>query len=754
MMLNKFSQRWSFTELSLSAFVLVIMLFFTYGIFVRAPYSGFYLDPNNGRLMSLYIEREDPEALQKGDMVRQIGEVSWEEYYGNRRQPFFEGIKPGEIVEIVVDREGTQLTIAWEFPGFNQNEFNSRFFNIAWLAYIYWFFGTAAQLFMRPRESIRLLLIAADYLTALWLILGSLSAWHLWESSILLHVVTWLMLPVYLHLHWIFPRPLGAFPKWIAYIFYGICVSLALLELAQILPRDLYVLAFLVTLLGSVVLQGIHFVQRPDQRREVGFLAIIIILVIVPLISLSISGLSSKLAPVTFLALPFIPFAYFYMIYRRQMGGLELRANRLVSIYAFLILLSTALLLLLRPAALLPVSHETMIFFTVVIALSTAFVSISLFPSFQSFVEQRFLGIKLPYQNLQETYSSRITASASISSLLQILEHEVVPSLLVRQFAFIQLFNGHQKVLLAVGVDADDLPGSDRIDDLLTQPGRYRAATSSKEDALPSWIRLILPLKIGDDLIGLWLLGRRDPEDSYPHAEIVILQSLANQTAIALSNILHAEQLRKMYQLDIERYEKERLRLALDLHDSVLNQLAVLRTNLGDAQLPPKFHEAYDETTQRLREIVSDLRPPMLMYGLKPAIEELADNLMERSGDKVRITVDLHSTEERYPQNIEQHLFRIVQESCENALRHAHAETVEITGRLSPEQIDLTIEDNGTGFNIGEQLELDALLADNHFGLAGIVERVHLIGAEIHPRSSPEAGTKIRVIWNHDPNEN
>jgi signal transduction histidine kinase len=264
---------------------------------------------------------------------------------------------------------------------------------------------------------------------------------------------------------------------------------------------------------------------------------------------------------------------------------------------------------------------------------------------------------------------------------------------------------------------------------------------------------LILPLKIGDDLIGLWLLGRRDPEDNYPHSEILILQSITNQTTVALSNILHTEQLRRIYQLDIERYEKERLHLALDLHDSILNQLAVLRTNLGDAQPPPKFHAAYDELTHRLREIVSDLRPPMLIYGLKPAIEELADNLMERSGDRITITVNLQAEDERYPQNIEQHLYRIVQEACENALRHAQAETIEITGQFSAQQMELTIQDNGMGFAIGEQLELGALLAEKHFGLAGMVERAHLIGAEIRPHSSPERGTRIHVLWKHVPED-
>ena len=85
-----------------------------------------------------------------------------------------------------------------------------------------------------------------------------------------------------------------------------------------------------------------------------------------------------------------------------------------------------------------------------------------------------------------------------------------------------------------------------------------------------------------------------------------------------------------------------------------------------------------------MREIVSDLRPPMLMYGLIPAINELADNMMERSNDKVTIKVDIQEEGGRLPQNMEQHLFRIAQEACENSLRHAQAKNIAIFGDVSP----------------------------------------------------------------------
>ncbi|MBI5963749.1 MAG: hypothetical protein HY863_09770 [Chloroflexi bacterium] len=407
--------------------------------------------------------------------------------------------------------------------------------------------------------------------------------------------------------------------------------------------------------------------------------------------------------------------------------------------------MGTVLFSLIVPITSLKINVETSIFIGVLVILAATSMAIITFPIFQAFVEKRYLGIKLPYQNLQEIYSNRIAASTSTGDLLQLLEDEVFPSLLIRQFAFMQAFNGKLKTLLTGNISSEQLPHENDMNLLVSQAGIYLPYISSEN----SWTRLILPLKAGDAFIGFWLLGRRDPDDLYPLAEIPILQSIANQTAIALSNILHAEEVRKLFQLDIERYEQERLSLARDLHDSILNQLAVLRNNLGEA-VPPTFQSDYEELTHRLREIVSNLRPPMLMYGLKPAIIELADNLMERSGDKVKIKVDLEASEERIPEHMEQHLFRIVQEACENSIRHAEAKTVSIYGTLAPGKVDLNIHDDGKGFDADSKLDPDNLLANHHFGLSGMVERAFLIGAKIKIHSAPSTGTRIHIEWSNN----
>jgi signal transduction histidine kinase len=139
----------------------------------------------------------------------------------------------------------------------------------------------------------------------------------------------------------------------------------------------------------------------------------------------------------------------------------------------------------------------------------------------------------------------------------------------------------------------------------------------------------------------------------------------------------------------------------------------------------------------------------MLNYGLKLALEELAESLMERNGDSVKIMADIQAGEERYPQNMEQHLYRIVQESCENALRHAKAGKITISGQLDAQKISLRIEDDGIGFDMGEHLELDNLIANNHFGLAGIIERASLIGAKADIVSGLQTGTRIQITWSH-----
>jgi two-component system, NarL family, sensor histidine kinase DegS len=143
------------------------------------------------------------------------------------------------------------------------------------------------------------------------------------------------------------------------------------------------------------------------------------------------------------------------------------------------------------------------------------------------------------------------------------------------------------------------------------------------------------------------------------------------------------------------------------------------------------------------------LRPATLDYGLPAALRDLADSLAGRSQSDVTIQFDLPANGQRYPARVEQHLYRIVQQAVENALKHASAQTVCIGGRFDAEQIPLFVEDDGKGFAAGESLDVSGFLARKQFGLAGMIERARLIGAGIQIISSPGRGTQVRILWSY-----
>ena len=730
--------------------VLLLLVVYTYAKFFRHNYGILWL--SDGRVSSVLVNEREP-TLHPGDRLIQVGPIPFEAFSRDLRQDLFGGARPGDTLPVVVEREGQVLTVEWRVPGPNHGEFRDQLWSQWFLAYFFWMAGTASLLLLRPKDMRWLLLGAFDLLTAIWLMAGSgLSSFHIWYSALVLRAGIWLAAPVYLHLHWIFPKPLGRLPRWLWASMYAAGGGLALAQWFQLLYPDLYFLAFLLSLAGSLALLVAHAFRQPEMRRELIVLTAAAALAVTPSLVLSTLGslhvTVTRAATLSQLSFPILPFAYLYAAYRRQLGGLELRVNRLISMYIFLILLGSVVAPILVAVNSLPIySPDQPLITSVITSILATALALWSYPLVREFIERRVLGISVPSRELHQRYSAHITSSSSFSGLTRLLDQEVMPSLLVRQFVFLMLDNDSSRVLLSRGLSEAQVPGETAGAVLTPLVGR-RSLRGVLRDERYAWIRLILALKVQDELVGLWLFGRRDPDDVYSNAEVPVLQLFADQAAVALSNIRQSERLRALYQADIDRQENERISLARELHDSVLSELAGMLMNTDIKSLPRGFQEGYRELTERLRQIVSELRPPMLSYGLKPAIEELADNMMERSHDAVTITVDLTTEGERYPVDKEQHLFRIAQEACENAVRHSRCRNIAISGRLDPDCVELSIADDGDGFELTQDdMQLYDLLSHHHFGLAGMLERARVIGADIHVDSTPGAGARIRLRW-------
>jgi len=743
------SRTWRGNDILVSSVVFAFLLAFTYGFLYLVPYPGFNFNPTDGTVTAVHenLTPASSPSLMVGDVLKSVGPFYFEEYTNSATLNFFANYKRGDVIDIVIERNGERITVPWVYPGRNDGEFISRQYNIWWLAYIFWFIGTTAQLFMRPKDKRWMLFVASSYLTSMFIMLGTVSSSQFMASPILMRVVAWLLLPVYIHFHWIFPHPLGSIPRWLGNVFYFFCGAMAVAQFFLPLPNPLYFIAVILAFAGSILLLVAHFIFQPIHRSDVGILAVSAFFSLGFIIVASIvgsSGYTPRSAVLSLLALPILPGAYFYVLYRRNLGGLELRTNRAISVY-FFIILSGGLLLLLFDF--LKTLSELSIFIVVTFALIAVFLSILIFPAFQSFIERRILGIKLPSQGFSENYSARIVTSNTLPGLLSLLHEEVFPSLLIRQYAFVRNLKTSAQVILSENVTQDQVR-EEALMDVFASFSTGSPPPQNKPGQPFDWVQLALPLRVGADLLGVWLLGRRDPDDRYPQAEVPILQSLANQAAIALSNIIQAGQLKMMYEANINRYEQEKLRLAHELHDSVLNEMAGILMKNDLSSLSPEFQESYNGVISRVREIVSDFRPPMLLYGLKFALEGLVDTLTERHQGIVEITALIRSDGEwRYPEIVERNLYRIVQEACENALKYAHARSIAIAGELSPKRIEIRVSDDGIGLREDVSNKLDDMIANKHYGLVGMHERAGVIDAEIEIRSGLNQGTHVQVVW-------
>jgi len=140
----------------------------------------------------------------------------------------------------------------------------------------------------------------------------------------------------------------------------------------------------------------------------------------------------------------------------------------------------------------------------------------------------------------------------------------------------------------------------------------------------------------------------------------------------------------------------------------------------------------------------------MLVYGLYSALVSLVDALEDRVGDssvKIVFDVDEDSSAVRYHEQVELYMYRIVQQACENALKHGQPRALTLSGRLEAESFHLVIEDDGNGFEWAGQGDSAKLQSGGHFGLAGMLERVFIIGADLHIESSLGHGTRVEIRW-------
>jgi len=200
----------------------------------------------------------------------------------------------------------------------------------------------------------------------------------------------------------------------------------------------------------------------------------------------------------------------------------------------------------------------------------------------------------------------------------------------------------------------------------------------------------------------------------------------------------------------IETEELERQRIANELHDSLGQNLLVIKNSLlvkqGLAQLEGKSlletSELVSQTIQEVRTISHNLRPHLLdQLGLTKTIKSLAKQLNELSG--INIITEVDDLNNALETKAEINLFRIIQETFNNIIKHSGASKAVIKIKRFPEFLTVLIEDNGKGMNISEIKKREDY--GEGFGLYGMEKRAHVFNWIYEIDSKRHVGTKIKL---------
>jgi signal transduction histidine kinase len=285
-----------------------------------------------------------------------------------------------------------------------------------------------------------------------------------------------------------------------------------------------------------------------------------------------------------------------------------------------------------------------------------------------------------------------------------------------------------------------ELRRSERVDSVLDDPDVSPEATRLLAARTGLWV----PLVARGQAIGVIAAHDKLGDDArFTDNDLRLAETFATRAAVAvdLSERIARDAMRRV----VEAQELERRRLSRELHDetgqaltSILLGLRSLEESLetDDARAATAgLRELVVATLQDVRRLAVELRPSALDdFGLVAALEHLTTSFQEQTGIQVDFGAALG--EERLPGEVETALYRIVQESLTNVVKHARARRVSIALTRMQHSVKAVVEDDGQGFDPENTRE-------GGFGVVGMRERLFLLGGRLRIESSPGAGTTI-----------
>ena len=287
-------------------------------------------------------------------------------------------------------------------------------------------------------------------------------------------------------------------------------------------------------------------------------------------------------------------------------------------------------------------------------------------------------------------------------------------------------------------------PNVDYVRKLCTSAGLHAAKTCPLVDSSTNSLggqHFCLPLGHDSILVGLLRL-RCQPKEFLSTAQIEFLNSISAQVALALAlSIAFPRQL-----TEVQR--AERRRLGYELHDSLAQQIGYLHLGLDRLADDDRLGNAawLRSELDRLRQVANasylQVRKNLSLLQNQDEVDlvQAVENYIRSIAPQVSYKIAFSTSGVPLPMGplTSRQIFGLIQESLNNAQKHAQAQLVQVVLQWYTERLDITVTDNGVGF------DLTSLPEDGHYGLTMLQDRTHELRGEIRITSAPGAGTSLQ----------
>jgi two-component system sensor histidine kinase ComP len=757
--------------------ILCVIVLFNSFFYLFCPYDGMgvYQESPLGEVYEIFPGGPaDRAGVRVGDQILAIDNRPIDPL---RSEPRYRaGIKAGDTIRYVFERQGEQINLSLTIGSYADNlPLLGSYLGIQILSFGLWAIGLVLTLFAL-RDDVRARLLSLGFLMAgLTAAVGGASGWNsFWGANTIQKVLLSLLAPVIVAAHLTFPSV--SFPKQrknIVYPVFGFAVLLSVAVMIDdwilkplgytfslafgIYLRQLVFVFFMLSWLAAVALL-VHnrFLSRePEIRRQTGIIIWGMALGIGPFFAFTLLpyilfGQEYLVGSYTILFLLLLPLAYAYVIFQRRLLKIDFIINRIAVWFTLILLILIVSILIFGLLVLLFNLPSQLPIYGGFVAALIALPFTSLSKGVQAQVDRVLYGSHYDFATVTSSLSNQLALPLDRNRLIELLAQQL-PQQMGIQRAALFLSDGNKPVLEGMNENQPTSLVIDELSQALLQYRRPVRAAQLWHTLSPNfqiclkefdWAQVYAPIIAESKLQGILILGQRASGDIYSDQDLRIIATVAEQGALAATNLILVERLRGLARQLVRSEEEQRKRIASDLHDTVLQELFYIKQGLRKDPNNPELLDYLEGLIKNLRQMIKAQRPPLLDQGLPLALQGLVEDMQKRVTPSTSITWQ-SSLDGTLSLNDEQatSIFRITQEAMNNAVKHAHAHHIEVKlERDARGVICLQVKDDGIGASVTDK---DGRLGQNHFGWVLMQERATMIGAELNIQTHLGEGMSV-----------